>query len=46
MARAGFNLIGTPGDQRYLAAHLSRAEGDVYVSVLALGMGLHRHVWT
>ena len=40
MARAGFNLIGVvPGDQRYLAAHLSRAEGDVYVSVLALGMG-------
>jgi OmpA-OmpF porin, OOP family len=38
MARSRFRLIGVPRDYRYLAGHLSRADGDVYVSVLALGM--------
>jgi outer membrane protein OmpA-like peptidoglycan-associated protein len=37
MKEAGFNVMGdVSDDQRYLAAHLARAEGDVYVSVLAL----------
>ncbi len=39
MNRGGFISPVDPSDnQRYLAAHLSRPEGDVYVSVLALGI--------
>ena len=39
MKRGGFSISGRPSDdQRYLAAHLSRPDGDVYVSLLALGM--------
>jgi OmpA-OmpF porin, OOP family len=38
MKRGGFTVSGrVSDDQRYVAAHLARAEGDVYVSVLALG---------
>ena len=37
MRRVGLSVYGTMSDdQRYLAAHRPRAEGDVYVSVLAL----------
>ena len=37
MDEAGFRIWGNVADdQRYLAAHLARAGGDVYVSVLAL----------
>lgn len=39
MRRANFNTVGGhPEDQRYLAAQLSRPQGDVYVSILALGL--------
>jgi OmpA-OmpF porin, OOP family len=39
MGRGGLRVYGNPaGDQRYLAAQLSRPEGDVYVSLLALGL--------
>lgn len=37
MKRGGLTVYGSVSDdQRYLAAHLPRAEGDVYVSALAL----------
>jgi len=39
MKRAGYFLSGgVADDQRYVAARLARAGGDVYVSVLALGL--------
>ena len=38
MKRGGYNVSGVTRDQRYLAAQLSRPEGDIYVAVLALGM--------
>ena len=37
MQRAGFTVYGVDyNEQRYLTAQLSRAEGDIYVSALAL----------
>jgi outer membrane protein OmpA-like peptidoglycan-associated protein len=36
MSRAGYHVAGVYEDQRYVAAHLARPEGDVYVSMLAL----------
>ena len=39
LKRGGLTVYGDPSDdQRYLAAHLSRPEGEVYVSLLALGI--------
>jgi OmpA-OmpF porin, OOP family len=39
MKRANFNVYGSfYDDQRYIAAQLSRAEGDIYVSLLAVSL--------
>lgn len=39
MGRAGLTLTGAPHrDQRYLAARLSRPEGDIYVALLVLAL--------
>ena len=39
MARGGYTVtFGSEPDQRYLAAHLPRPDGDIYVAILALAL--------